>query len=71
MSITHLESLIEDLQTRVSFQEDSLAQLDDVISRQDQEILELKAVIKRLSEQFKEAQVGMAEHKTNERPPHY
>ena len=69
-----LTTQIVDLQTRASFQEDSLAQLDDVIRRQDQEILLLKAQIERLVQRVADMQFAMEDNEApmaSEKPPHY
>lgn len=68
-----LLAVIEDLQTRISFQEESIAALDQVIARQDQEILTLKAALIALSDRVKDLQyqAGGGAEEGDERPPHY
>lgn len=70
-----IEEQLIDVQTRVAFQEDTLAQLNDVITRQDAEIVQLKQQVRLLAQRLDElarnpAQPGETEL-TNERPPHY
>lgn len=67
------EQLIE-IQTRVAYQEDTLTQLNDVISRQDGELVQLKQQLRllaqRLDELVREPGQNDAEI-IDERPPHY
>ncbi|BFM06665.1 SlyX family protein [Halioxenophilus aromaticivorans] len=67
------EQHIADLQARVSFQEDALASLDEIVARQDRELLMLKAQMKSLVDKLKDLQFGMEAGggHTDERPPHY
>ena len=71
--VSELEQHIADLQERVSFQEDALASLDQVVARQDQEILALKTQMKNLVDKFKDMQFAMdtGQAVVDERPPHY
>lgn len=64
---------IADLQERVSFQEDAITALDQVVARQDQEILALKLQVKSLVGKLKDLQFSMesAGAVGQERPPHY
>lgn len=67
------EELIE-LQTRLAYQEDTIAQLNDVITKQDADITQLQHQMRLLAKRFEEL---LAEQDrgdveiTNERPPHY
>ena len=67
------EELIE-LQTRMAYQEDTIAQLNDVITKQDSDITQLQHQMRLLAKRFEEL---LAEQDrsdiddTNERPPHY
>lgn len=70
---THEEEFI-DLQMRVTFQEDMLHQLNDVVSQQNTEILllreQMRALARRLEELMRQPSQpdgGISE----ERPPHY
>ena len=65
------DDLIE-LQTRISFQGDTLQQLNDVIVRQQQEIDELNrqlVVLKQSVKQINDQSSGSAGHEAP--PPHY
>lgn len=70
-----IEEQLIDVQTRVAYQEDALAQLNDVITRQDAEIVQLKQQIRllaqRLDELARDPAQGSEIEITNERPPHY
>ena len=67
------EELI-DLQIRLSYQEDTIAQLNQVVTQQDADIIQLKQqvglLVKRMEEsaQFSEQNDSEA---GSERPPHY
>lgn len=70
----NVEDEIIELQTRLSFQEDTINQLNRVVSQQDAEILLLKEQMRLLLERFKDLQAqqpGNEVEITNERPPHY
>jgi SlyX protein len=68
------DELIE-LQTRVTFQEDTLQQLNTIVTQQDQEIrqlhLQLQMLAKRFDDSlFQQEQQGGSKV-VDERPPHY
>jgi SlyX protein len=67
------EELI-DLQTRLAYQEDTIAQLNLVVTKQDGEIIQLQKQIvllaKRLDELLYVQEQGGSDL-VNERPPHY
>ena len=67
------DDLIE-LQTRLAYQEDTIAQLNAVITQQDADLRlmqqQLKLLAKRVDElSFSQEQGGISSD--NERPPHY
>lgn len=63
--------LIE-LQTQMSFQEDTVAQLNDVVTRQQQEIDELRLQLEQLKKQMQEVVAGDVEGDSDDAPsPHY
>lgn len=68
------EELIE-LQTRLAFQEDTINQLNQVITQQDAAILQLqqqmRLLARKLDELVLEQQAGGGEVVADERPPHY
>ena len=65
------DELIE-LQTQMSFQEDTVAQLNDVVTRQQQEIDQLKLQVEQLKKQMQEVVAGDLEGDSDEAPPpHY
>ena len=76
--MTELEQLQDqliDLQTRVSYQDDTLAQLNDVVTEQDNIISTLQkqmiALAKKHDEMNYSAEQGSAGNPADERPPHY
>ena len=65
---------IIELQQRLAFQEDSIAQLSDQIALQDKELREAKAHIQILREKFLDLSDELeqiAPANGSERPPHY
>ncbi|WP_252179389.1 SlyX family protein [Endozoicomonas sp. 4G] len=64
------EELIE-LQTQVSFQEDTVAQLNEVVTRQQQEIDDLKQEMAQLKKQLMAMASSQLEELEENAPPHY
>ncbi len=67
------DELIE-LQTRIAYQEDTINQLNQVITKQDADILQLQHQMRLLAKRIDElsfTQGDGSEDITNERPPHY
>ena len=67
------DELIE-LQTRLAYQEDTIQQLNTVITQQDASILQLQQQMRLLAKRVDEisfTQDGSDDEITNERPPHY
>jgi SlyX protein len=67
------DDLIE-LQTRIAYQEDTINQLNHVITKQDADILQLQHQMRLLAKRIDElsfTQGDGSEEITNERPPHY
>lgn len=71
--ISKLENQIVDLQNRVSFQEDTLQQLNTVIAAQDQTITELQQLVRRLADKINDVAWSMDQQRPNieQKPPHY
>jgi SlyX protein len=73
--MSDIEEQLIDVQTRVAYQEDTLAQLNDVITRQDAEIVQLKQQVRllaqRLDELARNPSQGDEADSATERPPHY
>jgi len=68
-----VDELIE-LQTRIAYQEDTIHQLNQVITKQDADIIQLQHQMRLLAKRIDElsfAQGDGTEEITNERPPHY
>lgn len=67
------DELIE-LQIRIAHQEDTINQLNQVITKQDADILQLQQQMRLLAKRLDElalTQLSGGEEITNERPPHY
>jgi SlyX protein len=69
-AIKALETQIEDLQTRVAYQEDLLQSLNDVLAKQDAVIVQLKQEYLN-SQQRIDDMLQLFEAKGSEKPPHY
>ena len=63
------EELFE-LQMQLSYQEDTIAQLNDVVTRQQQDIQRLTEAFARLKKQFEEIAAKQPESQ-DAPPPHY
>ena len=65
-----MESRIQDLETRLTFQEDLLAKLDDAVLNQQRQIIDLTQRLEMITEQLK---LFLREFPSSEdeRPPHY
>ena len=67
------EELIE-LQTRLAYQEDTIAQLNEVITKQDANITALQQQMRVLAKRVEELVAGQEYGESDavsERPPHY
>lgn len=65
---------IIDIQTRLAYQEDLLAELNQIVTRQDAEILTLKQQLRQLGQRLEEFLTNPAQadvDTSDERPPHY
>jgi len=67
------DELIE-LQTRMAYQEDTITQLNNVVTQQDADIIQLQQQMRLLAKRIDElsfTQGDGSEEIANERPPHY
>ena len=72
--MTDFQEQLIDLQTRVAYQEDTLEQLNQVITQQDADINQLKQQIRILVQRLEDSlrtQGQDGELIQDERPPHY
>jgi SlyX protein len=63
-----------DIQTRLAYQEDTIAQLNEVITKQDADIISLTLQLRLLAKRFDDLHFDQSEagaEIANERPPHY
>jgi len=65
------EARLEDLESRVAFQEDAIDKLSDVVARQEKELDQLKRMVLILSTQVRNFDNADGAPKANEVPPHY
>lgn len=69
-----VENDIIDLQTRIAYQEDMLAELNQIVTRQDAEILTLKQQVRQLAKRLDDFLTNPGQSMVDsgvERPPHY
>lgn len=67
-----MEDRIEHLEIKLSFQDDTVQALSDIVARQDREIEMLKLELKTLKEKFSEIRVSAVKPQQDETPPpHY
>ena len=70
-----MEQQIEELQIKLSFQEDILKQLDDVLSAQGKELLQLKSEIRNMQLELRSVRQSQETLENTsiekELPPHY
>lgn len=64
------DELVE-LQTQLSFQEDTIAQLNDVVTRQQKDIDALKLELEQLKKQLMAMASSQLEEQEESAPPHY
>ncbi|CAH0990820.1 Protein SlyX [Sinobacterium norvegicum] len=69
--IEFLEEQIIDLQTRVLFQEDTLQELDDIITKQQRQIDALERYCRLLKDSVEGMKSGEEGEVSNDPPPHY
>ncbi|SHE70153.1 SlyX protein [Microbulbifer donghaiensis] len=68
-----LSARVDELESRLAFQEDTLAQLNDVIAAQDSQIRALAAALRELGEKYGDLSFEMqgGSKASDEKPPHY
>ncbi|WP_444897596.1 SlyX family protein [Microbulbifer sp. SSSA005] len=71
--IKALVERVDELESRLAFQEDTISQLNDVITRQDTDIRTLLAHMRELGEKYRTIafEVQGAGKPLDEKPPHY
>jgi len=65
------EKTIEDLQTRIAFQEDTLTELSDIVARQDRQIQALQKKLSLIINKVSDLSVNNSEGELDAPPPHY
>ncbi len=69
-----IEDTLIDLQTRVAYQEDTINQLNEVVTRQDSQLLLLREQLRSLAQRLEDISRQPAAGPSaiaDERPPHY
>ena len=66
-----MQNELLELQTQLSYQEDTIAQLNEVVTRQQKDIDRLKEAIAQLKKQFEEMVAEQLESQEELPPPHY
>lgn len=70
-NIQSLTARIDELETKVTFQQDAIDNLNDVITNQWKIIDQLKSQITKLDDQLYELEMSTAGAPSNQKPPHY
>lgn len=65
------ENRLIDLETRLTYAEDLLDSLNDVVAKQQMELLELRNLCRSLLEQLKQHAEPMSNSAKDNIPPHY
>ena len=66
-----MQKTIEDLQSRLAFQEDTIDHLNQTVAQQDRAIELLQQQVQYLYDQLKQLSEQRSEQQQNEIPPHY
>lgn len=71
--IGRLNARVDELETRLAFQEDTLTQLNDVIAAQDAQLRALLGRVKDVAEKYQDLSYEMQKGSKpgDEKPPHY
>lgn len=74
--MSDMETLLEDIQSQLAFQEDALQTLNDALASQQREILVLRRQLELLKERQDEQAAARGENANSgdsatEKPPHY
>ncbi|WP_346836532.1 SlyX family protein [Microbulbifer sp. SAOS-129_SWC] len=72
-TLNNLAMRVEELESRVAFQEDTLSQLNDVIAAQDVQIRGLVARLRELGDRYRDLsfELQTGDKSGQEKPPHY
>lgn len=62
---------IQELESKLAFQEDNLDQLNTIVTAQAEEIRELKSLLETMVSEFRNLQEGGTIEIIDQRPPHY
>jgi SlyX protein len=66
------EERLENIETKISFQEDQIEELNKTVYQQQQKLERLEAICKTLARELRSlAEAGNEGKPGNERPPHY
>lgn len=67
-----IDARLENIETKISYQEDLIEELNKVVYQQQQKLNQLEAVCKSLSRHIQSlAEAGNESKTTSEMPPHY
>lgn len=70
-NIQSLTARINELEAKVTFQQDAIDNLNDVITSQWKIIDQLKSQVTKLDDQLYELEMSTAGAPSNQKPPHY
>ena len=72
--MSDLQEQLIDIETRLAYQEETIAQLNEVITKQDADIIKMSQQLRLLAKRFDDLQYDQTDaggEITNDRPPHY
>lgn len=72
MTDTKLQQQISELESRLAFQEQTLQELNEVITRQDEQMMKMQVQLQYLAKKLKEVSPSqLASEQEETPPPHY
>lgn len=69
--MTEDHDLLVDLQTRLAFQDKTIAELNDVIADQQKQLDQLRQQLTHVNDRLKVLEESTGSHHGDEKPPHY
>lgn len=66
-----IENRIEELESRLAYVDDTVEQLNDVISKQQRQIDQLELMLKKLASDYHQMKDSITPEIIDSKPPHY
>lgn len=72
MSEAKLQQQIDELESRLAFQDHTIQELNDVVAKQDEELMKMQVQLRYLAKKLKDIQPSqLASEQEETPPPHY